>query len=332
MIGSFDLLPLLPWLLLVGAIAVMLAIDLALHRDDHSISLREAAVWSGIWIAAGLGAGVAIWLWRGGEAAGAYYSAYLLEKALSLDNVFVFALIFAYFAVPPGLQHRVLFWGVIGALGMRLVFILVGAALLETFFWTAFLLGAFLIYTGWHIARHEIQPDPERNVLVRLLKRVVRVEPRYDGARFLVRRSGGVAATLLLVALVAIEATDLVFAIDSVAVVLAITTDTFIVWASIAFAVLGLRALYFCLSGLMDRFAHLRYGLGVILALAGVKLVLSETPVGKIPVGISLGAIVLVLGVAIGSSLWATRRRGGPPSGRAPTAPTAGGVISAEQR
>lgn len=313
MIGSLDLLSLLPWLLLIGGITAMLIVDLALHRDDHAISLREATVWSGIWIAAGLGAGVAIWAWRGGETAGEYYSAYLLEKALSLDNIFVFALIFAYFAVPPVLQHRVLFWGVIGALGMRLVFILIGATLLETFFWTAFLLGGFLIYTGWHIARHEIRPDPERNMVVRLLRRVVPVEPRYAGSRFFVRRGAGIAATLLLVALVAIEATDLVFAIDSVAAVLAITTDTFVVWASIAFAVLGLRALYFCLAGVMDRFAHLRYGLGIILALAGVKLVLSETPVGKIPVGISLGAIVLVLAASIGSSLWVTRRRDDPP-------------------
>ena len=301
--------PLWAWLALGGAIAVMLAIDLLAHRDDHEIGFREAALWSVAWIAVATAFGGVVAVVWGGEASATYFSAYLIEKALSVDNVFVFALVFTAFAVPARYQHRVLFWGVVGALGMRLALIFVGAGLLETFFWTAYVFGAFLIWTGWRMAFHDVEPDPERNVLVRLMRRVVPVSPRFHGNRFTVREGGRRAATLLLVALVAIEATDLVFALDSVAAVLAITTNTFLVWASIAFAVLGLRALYFCLAGLMRRFVHLHYGLAVLLGVAGVKLILSETPVGKLPVWLTLLIIVGVLAVSIASSLRATRAR-----------------------
>ena len=304
--------PLWAWLALGGAIAVMLAIDLLAHRDDHEIGFREAALWSVAWIAVATAFGGVVAVVWGGEASATYFSAYLIEKALSVDNVFVFALVFTAFAVPARYQHRVLFWGVVGALGMRLALIFVGAGLLETFFWTAYVFGAFLIWTGWRMAFHDVEPDPERNVLVRLMRRVVPVSPRFHGNRFTVREGGRRAATLLLVALVAIEATDLVFALDSVAAVLAITTNTFLVWASIAFAVLGLRALYFCLAGLMRRFVHLHYGLAVLLGVAGVKLILSETPVGKLPVWLTLLIIVGVLAVSIASSLRATRGGGGP--------------------
>ena len=304
--------PLWAWLALGGAIAVMLAIDLLAHRDDHEIGFREAALWSVAWIAVATAFGGVVAVVWGGEASATYFSAYLIEKALSVDNVFVFALVFTAFAVPARYQHRVLFWGVVGALGMRLALIFVGAGLLETFFWTAYVFGAFLIWTGWRMAFHDVEPDPERNVLVRLMRRVVPVSPRFHGNRFTVREGGRRAATLLLVALVAIEATDLVFALDSVAAVLAITTNTFLVWASIAFAVLGLRALYFCLAGLMRRFVHLHYGLAVLLGVAGVKLILSETPVGKLPVWLTLLIIVGVLAVSIGSSLRATRGGGDP--------------------
>lgn len=306
--------PVWAWIALGGAIVAMLALDLFLHRDDHEIGFLEASVWSAIWVAAGLGFGVVMLVWQGPEVAATYYSAYLIEKALSVDNVFVFALVFTAFAVPLRYQHRVLFWGVVGALLMRLVFIFVGAGLLETFFWTAYVFGAFLVYTGWRLAFRHTEPDPARNPVVRLVQRVVPVIPEYRGNRFFDRLKGRRAVTLLFVALVAIEATDLVFAIDSVAAVLAITTNTFLVWASIALAVLGLRALYFCLAGLLERFVHLHYGLAVLLAVAGVKLILSETPVGKLPVWLTLTIIVLVLAVSIVSSLWATRRRGGPPA------------------
>ena len=300
--------PLWAWLALGGAIAVMLAVDLLAHRDDHEIGFREASLWSAFWIVLAVGFGAVVGIAWGGEAAATYFSAYLIEKALSVDNVFVFALVFTAFAVPARYQHRVLFWGVLGALAMRLVLIFVGAGLLETFFWTAYVFGAFLVWTGWRMAFRHTEPDPQRNVLVRLLRRVVPVEPGYGGNRFLTRVGGRRAVTMLFVALVAIEATDLVFAIDSVAAVLAITTNTFIVWASIAFAVLGLRALYFCLAGLMSRFVHLHYGLAALLGVAGVKLILSETPVGKLPVWLTLGIIVAVLAIAIVSSLRATRR------------------------
>ena len=306
--------PVWAWLALGAAIVVMLAIDLFLHRDDHVVSFREAAIWSAIWIAAGLGFGLVLLWWQGGDVAATYYSAYLIEKALSVDNVFIFALIFGYFAVPDRYQHRVLFWGVIGALLMRLVFIFVGSALLETFFWTAYVFGVFLVYTGWRLAfRHDAPTDPGNNVMVRLMRRVMPVMGEYDGNKFLTRVNGRRAATLLLVALVAIESSDLIFAIDSVAAVLAITTNTFIVWASIAMAVLGLRALYFCLAGLLRRFVHLHYGLAFLLVFAGVKLILSETPVGKLPIWLSLSVIIGALAVSIIWSLWATRKDGSDP-------------------
>ncbi|MEV4067379.1 TerC family protein [Nonomuraea dietziae] len=296
------------WAAVMLAVAVMLAIDLFLHRDNHVIGFREAAVWSGVWIAAGLLFGVILWGWQGGETAGTYFAGYLIEKALSIDNVFIFALIFSAFAVPPALQHKVLFWGVIGALVFRLVFIFVGAELLETFFWTAYLFGAFLIYTGYKMAfRHGEQTPPEHNPLVRLVRRIAPIHPHYVGARFIARIDGKRIGTLLLVVLVAVEATDLIFAIDSVAAILAITTSTFIVWTANAFAILGLRSLYFCLAGLLRRFVHLHYGLAVLLAFAGVKLIASETPIGKLPIPLTLGVIILTLAVSIVWSLIATR-------------------------
>lgn len=300
--------PLWGWAALTAAIAVMLAIDLFLHRDNHVISFREAAVWSSIWIAAGLGFGVIVWWVYGAEVSGTYYAGYLIEKALSVDNVFVFALIFTYFAVPDHYQHKVLFWGVIGALLFRLVFIFIGAELLAAFSWTAYIFGAFLIYTAYKMAfQHDNTLEPDKNLIVRLVRRVIPTDPRYHGDKLFTRVNGKRMATLLFVVLIAVEATDLIFAIDSVAAVLAITTSTFIVWTANAFAVLGLRSLYFCLSGLLRRFTHLHYGLAVLLAFAGVKLILSETPVGKLPIPVTLGVIVVTLTVSIVWSLLATR-------------------------
>ncbi|WP_410538530.1 TerC family protein [Streptomyces sp. KL2] len=308
--------PLWVWAALTLGIAAMLAVDLLAHRDNHVIGFREAAAWSAVWIAAGLGFGLVLWAWQGGDTAGTYYAGYLIEKALSIDNVFVFALVFSFFAVPDAYQHKILFWGVIGALVARLVFIFVGAELLQVFFWTAYLFGAFLIWTGWKMAfSHDEEVHPDRNPLVRLVKKVVPTDSRYHGDRFFVRIDGRRVATLLFVALVAIEATDLIFAIDSVAAVLAITTDTFLVWTANAFAVLGLRSLYFCLSGLLRRFAYLHYGLAFLLVFAGVKLILSETPVGKLPIPVTLGVIAATIAVSIGWSLAATRSRGGDGTG-----------------
>jgi tellurite resistance protein TerC len=296
----------------MAAVAAMLAVDLVLHRDNHVIGFREAAVWSAVWIGAGLAFGVLLWWWQGADVAGTYYAGYLIEKALSIDNVFVFALVFSYFAVPAAVQHKVLFWGVIGALAFRLVFIFVGAELLETFFWTAYLFGAFLIYTGYKMAfRHGEQAPPDRNPVVRLVRRLIPTDPAYHGEKFFIRVNGKRVATLLFVVLIAVEATDLIFAIDSVAAVLAITTSTFIVWTANAFAILGLRSLYFCLAGLLRRFVHLHYGLAILLAFAGVKLILSETPVGKLPIPVTLGVIAITITVSILWSLRSTRSNTG---------------------
>ncbi|WP_404816176.1 TerC family protein [Streptomyces thermolineatus] len=304
--------PLWVWAALTVGIALMLAVDLLAHRDNHVIGFREAAAWSVLWIAAGLAFGLVLLAWQGGDAAGTYYAGYLIEKALSIDNVFVFALVFSYFAVPAAYQHKVLFWGVLGALAARLVFIFVGAELLQVFFWTAYLFGAFLIWTGWKMAfSKDEEVHPDRNPVVRLVKRIVPTDARFHKDRFFVRINGRRTATLLFVALIAIEATDLVFAVDSVAAVLAITTNTFIVWTANAFAVLGLRSLYFCLAGLLRRFQYLHYGLAVLLAFAGVKLILSETPVGKLPIPVTLGVIVVTITVSIVWSLAATRGQDG---------------------
>ncbi|ORB67893.1 TerC family protein [Mycolicibacterium tusciae] len=306
---SLDV-PVWAWIALSAVILTMLAIDLILHRDHHVVGFREAAIWSTVWIAAGLGFGAVVWWTYGGDAAGAYYAGYLIEKALSVDNVFVFAMIFAYFAVPDRYQHKILFWGVIGALIFRLVFIFVGVELLNTFFWTAYVFGAFLVYTAYKMALHNNQEmDPERNLLVRLVRRIVPIDSRYHGARLFTRIQGRRVATLLFVVLIAVEATDLIFAIDSVAAVLAITTSTFLVWTANAFAVLGLRSLYFCLAGLLRRFTKLHYGLALLLAFAGIKLILSETPVGKLPIPLTLGVIVITLTGSILWSLHASRSR-----------------------
>ncbi|WP_435612289.1 TerC/Alx family metal homeostasis membrane protein [Streptomyces sp. bgisy159] len=300
--------PLWVWAAVTLGIGVMLAVDLIAHRDNHVIGFREAALWSALWIAVGLGFGLILWAWQGGETASTYYAGYLIEKALSIDNVFVFALVFSFFAVPDAYQHKVLFWGVLGALAARLVFIFVGAELLQVFFWTAYLFGAFLIWTGWKMAvSKDEEVHPDRNPVVRLVRRLIPTDPRFHGDRFFLRLRGRRVATLLFVTLVAIEATDLIFAVDSVAAVLAITTDTFLVWTANAFAVLGLRSLYFCLAGLLRRFQYLHYGLAVLLAFAGVKLILSETPVGKLPVPLTLGVIAVTITVSIAWSLIATR-------------------------
>ncbi|UUO03003.1 TerC family protein [Mycolicibacterium novocastrense] len=301
--------PVWGWLALTAFIAAMLAVDLFLHRDNHVIGFpRSCRVVGNLDSGRTLFGGVVWWAY-GGEVAGTYYAGYLIEKALSVDNVFVFALIFTYFAVPDRYQHKVLFWGVIGALLFRLVFIFLGVELLETFFWTAYLFGAFLVYTAYKMAFKHNDDDlqPERNLVVRIVRRLLPIDPRYHGDRLFTVVNGKRMATLLFVVLVAVEATDLVFAIDSVAAVLAITTSTFIVWTANAFAVLGLRSLYFCLAGLLRRFSHLHYGLAALLAFAGVKLILSETPVGKLPIPLTLSVIVVTLAISIVWSLLATR-------------------------
>ena len=301
--------PVWAWVAFGAFILLMLVLDLfVLHRDAKEISFREAAVLSAFWVALGLFFGILVWIWAGPTTAGEYYAGYIIEKALSVDNVFVFALIFAYFAVPVEYQYRVLFWGVVGALVLRVVFILIGAELLETYDWMVYLFGAFLIYTGIRMARHSNQEvHPERNPVLRLLRRVLPMTEGYRGQKLLVRERGKkLMATPLLAVLIAVETTDVVFAVDSIPAIFAITTNTFVVWTSNAFAILGLRALYFMLAGLMERFVYLSLGLSVVLVFVGAKFIWSDL-FGKVPIWVSLPFIGTVVAVSIAASLWKTR-------------------------
>ena len=304
--------PVWAWVAFGAFILVMLALDLfVLHREAKEVSFREASVLSTFWVALALLFGVLVWIWAGPTTAGEYYAGYVIEKTLSVDNVFVFALIFAYFAVPVEYQYRVLFWGVVGALVLRVFFILIGAELLETYDWMVYVFGAFLIYTGIRMARHGNQEvHPERNPIIRLLRRVMPMTEGYRGQKFVLREGGKWVATPLLAVLIAVETTDVVFAVDSIPAIFAITSNTFVVWTSNAFAILGLRALYFMLAGLMQRFVYLSLGLSVVLVFVGAKFIYSDL-FGKVPIWISLPFIVTVVTVSIGASLWRTREQAG---------------------
>jgi tellurite resistance protein TerC len=297
------------WGLLVALIVVLLVGDLLLvHRTPHEITFRAAAVESAVWIGIGLAfAGVLGW-WMGGPAAGEYLSGYLIEKSLSVDNVFVWAVIFGYFSVPARYQFRVLFWGIFGALVLRAVFIFAGVSLLETFEWVLYVFGAFLLYTALKVARGATADvHPEQNRVLRVVRRLVPSTPDYDGQKLFTRRTGALLATPLFAVLVLIESTDVVFAVDSIPAVLAVTREPFIVFASNAFAILGLRALYFCLAGMANRLRYLNLGLGVILAFVGLKMLLAG--VIHVPTPISLGFVAAVLGITVAASLHADRRR-----------------------
>jgi tellurite resistance protein TerC len=300
--------PVWAWVGFGAFILLMLVLDLfVLHRDAKEISFREAAILSAFWVALALLFGIVVWIWAGPNTAGEYYAGYIIEKALSVDNVFVFALIFAYFAVPMRYQYRVLFWGVVGALVLRVVFILIGAELLERYDWMVYLFGVFLIYTGIRMARHSHQEvHPERNPVLRLLRRVLPMTDDYRSQKLLVRERGKLMATPLLAVLIAVETTDLVFAVDSIPAIFAITTNTFVVWTSNAFAILGLRALYFMLAGLIQRFVYLSLGLSVVLVFVGAKFIWSDL-FGKVPIWVSLPFIATVVAVSIAASLWKTR-------------------------
>jgi tellurite resistance protein TerC len=267
--------------------------------------MREAATSSAMWVALGLAFGAVVWMVWGGDRAGEYYAGYLIEKSLSVDNIFVFALLFSFFAVPAAYQHRLLFWGVLGALVFRGLFIAAGAALLENFHWVIYVFGGFLVWTGVRMARHgDAEVHPERNPMLRLLRRVMPVTDSYVGTRFFVRRDRRTWATPLFAVLVAVETTDVLFAVDSIPAIFAVTDEAFLVFTSNAFAILGLRALYFLLAGLMDRFVYLKYGLAAILVFVGVKMLLVD--VWHIPIALSLAVIAAVLGVSVALSLRAT--------------------------
>ncbi|MCL4838764.1 MAG: TerC family protein [Thermoanaerobaculia bacterium] len=292
----------------------LLALDLGVfHRRAHEVSFREAAIWSAVWIGLALLFNAAVWHWLGPQKGLEFLTGYLIEKSLSVDNIFVFAILFSYFAVPARYQHRVLFWGILGALLMRAGFIAAGAALLARFHWVIYLFGGFLVVTGLKMA---IAPDrgfePERNPVLRLVRRLVPVADRYHGQRFFVREGGALVATPLFLVLVLVEVTDLIFAVDSIPAVFAVTRDPFIVYTSNVFAILGLRALYFVLAGVMHKFEYLKLGLAAVLVFVGTKMTLVD--VYKIPAGVSLGVVAAILAVAVAVSLVRARRR-------APTAP-----------
>ncbi|HEY0737244.1 MAG TPA: TerC family protein [Herpetosiphonaceae bacterium] len=299
-------------------VLAMLALDLGVfHRHAHVVSVKEAALWSVVWIGLALlfNAGLYFFWERlapgssysNREAALAFFTGYLIEKSLSVDNIFVFVLIFTYFAVPAAYQHRVLFWGILGALVMRAILIAVGAALLKEFHWIIYVFGAFLIFTGVKMARHRNEElHPERNPVVRLFRRLMPVSDHYEGEKFFIRRAGRLVATPLFLVLLMVESTDLVFAVDSIPAIFAVTSDPFLVYTSNVFAILGLRSLYFVLAGMVHKFQYLKLGLSVVLTFVGLKMVLVD--IYKIPTGVSLGVIASILIVAIAASLYQARR------------------------
>jgi len=290
-------------------VVAMLAVDLfVLHRRAHEVSLTEAAAWSGICAAIGLGFAVLLWALQGGAIARAYLAAYLIEKSLSLDNVFVFAVVFASFAIPARYQHRVLMYGIIGALLMRAAFIVAGIALIETFHVVSYLFGAVLLWAAFRMLRGATYARPEDRRVLHWLQRVLPATDELHGQRFIVRGSSGrVLATPLLLALIAIETTDVIFAIDSIPAVLAVTTNTFVVYTSNVFALLGMRALYFLLAGAAARSRYLQPGLAVILSAVAVKLLLAD--VYKLPTWASPTFIAVVLAVVTALSVRDNRRR-----------------------
>jgi tellurite resistance protein TerC len=298
-------------------IAGALALDLGVfHRTAHVVRAREALGWSIVWIVLAIVFGIGVILVKGTDPGVAYFTGYLIEKSLSVDNVFVFSLVFAAFAVPREYQHRVLFWGVFGALVMRLVMILAGAALIDEYEWILYLFGGFLIFTGIRMAlANDDARHPEDNVLVRIARRRLRVTSGYEGQRFFTRMDVGgrlvLAVTPLFLVLLTVELSDLVFAVDSIPAIFAVTTDPFIVFTSNAFAILGLRALYFLFAEARERFEYLKYGLAAVLVFVGAKMLALMVGV-KIDPLISLAVIAAILGVSLAWSLAKTRRTGGP--------------------
>ena len=291
------------WITFSVGVLVLLAVDLGLaQRANRPVTRTEAAVWSVVWIGLALVFNAGIYYTNGSELALEFLAGYLIEKSLSVDNIFVFLLIFSYFSVPLAYQRRVLLWGILGALVMRGIFIAVGATLLHYFHWIIYVFGAFLIFTGVQMLRAgEEQTDPENNPIIRLVRRILPVTDDYEEQRFFVRRQGKLFATPLLVVLLSVESTDLMFAVDSIPAIFAVTDDVFIVYTSNVFAILGLRALYFLIADVLDLFVYLRYGLGVVLGFVGVKMLLVDTY--PIPIGVSLSVIAAVLTVAVAASL-----------------------------
>lgn len=308
------------WIVFSLAVVAVLLLDLVVfHRRAQQVTLREAASWTVVWLVLAVGFAPIVWVWLGGVAAKEYLAGYLIERSLSVDNVFVLVVIFAYFAVPPEYRHRALLWGVIGALGLRLVFIGVGAVALEKLSWTVYVLGAFLVLTGLRLAARELRVDPEGNPVLRLLRRLLPMTADYHGQRFFVRVGRQFRATPMLAVLVAVATTDVAFAADSVPAVFAVTDEPFLVFAANAFAVLGMLALYFLLAASVHRFRFLRPALAAILVFVGVKMAASH--VLEIPVSLSLAVIGAIIGLAALASFADARRSPVPVEAVRPTRP-----------
>ena len=296
------------WIAFNAFVLGMLALDLGVfHRKAHAVTMREAGIWSAVWVALALAFNAGLYFVWGTEPALQFLTGYLIEKSLSVDNVFVFVMLFSFFAVPEQYQHRVLFWGVLGALVMRGVFIMAGAYMLQQFHWIIYVFGAILLLTGIKMARRVEAYDPSSNPVLKLARRLLPLTDRYHGQKFWVKEAGKWVATPLFLVLLLVEATDLLFAIDSIPAIFAVTQEPFLVYTANVFAILGLRAMYFLLAGVVHRFVYLKYGLAAVLVFVGAKMMLVD--VYKVPVVASLAVIAVLIGGAIVLSLRRGRQK-----------------------
>jgi tellurite resistance protein TerC len=300
--------PIIFWVIFNAFVVLMLSLDLGVfHRKSHEVSVKEALIWTFAWIFLALIFNVIIYFWKGQQQALEYFTGYLVEKALSVDNIFVFIMIFTYFQIPPAYQHKVLFWGIIGALIMRVIFIFAGVALLEKFHFTIYIFGALLIFTGIKMFNHNnAKIDPDKNPVLRFFKKFIPVTQTLQADKFFIKKEGKRLATPLFLVLIFIETTDLIFAVDSIPAILAITQDQFIVYTSNVFAILGLRSLYFALAGVVHRFWLLSYGLAIVLIFVGIKMMIVD--IYKFPIEWSLLFIALVIAGSVVLSLRIKRR------------------------
>lgn len=287
------------WFCFLGFVLAMLALDLGVfHRKSHEVKIKEALIWSGVWISLALIFNYGIYIFMGEQKAVEFLTGYVIEKSLSIDNLFVFIMLFTYFNVDTKFQHKVLFWGILGALVMRAVFIFAGVALINKFHWIIYIFGALLIFTGIKMLFHQDEKiEPDKNPLVRLFKKFFPVTEEEHGDKFFVKLNGQTVATPLFVVLLMVEFTDLIFAVDSIPAIMAITNDTFIIFSSNVFAILGLRALYFALAGITKYFHYLKYGLSAILVFVGIKMTIVD--LYKIPIVYSLMVIASILIISV---------------------------------
>jgi TerC family integral membrane protein len=291
------------WIVFNIFVLGVLAVDLGVfHRKAHTVTPREATIWCLIWVTLALVFNAGVYIWLDPEKGIEFFTGYLIEYSLSVDNIFVFIIIFSYFAVPAAYQYRVLFWGILGALIMRGMFIGTGALLLHHFHWIFYIFGGFLVFTGIKmLLKDDTSVHPEDNPVIKVLRRIMPLSSQYEGQRFFVKRDAKWTATPLFVVLLVVESTDLIFAVDSVPAIFAVSSDPFIVYTSNVFAILGLRSLYFLLAGVIDLFVYLRYGLGVVLGFVGIKMLLVD--IYKIPIGVSLAIVIAILTLSIVASL-----------------------------